>query len=160
MITAGSARPVRTLPAMALAAAAALSLAACDREGAGLDDRRWAPVYVSPLISVAVAAGHVERTADSAYLVSFRALHVEPRYKGSQRFDTEIIRTLLRCDPTPVTFKTVGVTLFDLHRPVYRRTYGLTDVAARPWRRLIPRSPDDTSLTRACARVRKLARGT
>ena len=149
----------RVLAATALAAIAAGGVAAaCDRSGETAADKRWAPVYVSTSLSVAIDTSHIERTADSAYLVSFRALHLDPRYKGSQRFDTEIMRTLLRCDPAPVTFKTVGVTMFDVHRPVYRRTYGLAEVAKRPWRRLIPHSPDDSTLTSACARMRRLAR--
>ena len=118
----------------------------------------WATVFFHTDLTVALDTTRVEPMSDGSYLLWFQKTWVTPRKTQSRPFNRELIHALVRCEP--LTFKTVGVTLFyDEGPPVAEAGGSVSEAAKEEWKTPIPGSADEGSFQQACMNLGGLDQG-
>lgn len=114
---------------------------------------KWAQVFKDAEYQVSLDTAHIEPIPEGGYLVWYETQHARPKVEAGKRWNREIIRSLLRCDP--LSFKTVRITVHYGDGPsVARRGGEIEDVADKPWKPVIPGSVDEGAMGTACAIIR------
>ncbi|HLV26595.1 MAG TPA: hypothetical protein VKZ41_09795 [Gemmatimonadales bacterium] len=109
------------------------------------DDDDWVSVFGDENYTVSFAPDRLELQAGGWYSVWYRTQHQRPRIHGEQAWNTETVRSLLRCDG--LWFKIAEVRLTNNRRVVSRQRASKDELELQRWR-LVARGTSEEDIAR------------